>query len=353
MAQPESYYDILEVKEDSSKPEIKSAYRKLSLKYHPDRNGGNSEFNSKFQKISEAYDTLSDDQKRQEYDQTRNNPFLRMSTGGGGMGGLDDLLSNLFSAGMMGGMGGSMGGGMGGSMGGGMGGMGINNPFFSEGGFSMHPGFVGAMGGGMGGPNIRIFHSGGGPGHCHGPGPTVSPLQKPTPIVKTITINMEQVLNGGNIPVDVERWIIENELKVFENETLYVPIPQGIDDNEIIILKNKGNVMADECRGDVKLFIKVENNTEFERQGLDLLINKTISLKEALCGFSFELKYVNGKTYTLNNTLGNIIPPNFKKVILNMGLTREGRTGNLIVHFIVEFPEKMEVSKLEALNNIL
>ena len=82
-------------------------------------------------------------------------------------------------------------------------------------------------------------------------------------------------------------------------------------------------------------------------------MNKKISLKEALCGFSFELKYVNGKTYTLNNSLGNIIPPNYKKNIPNMGLTREGRVGNLIIHFIVEFPEKMEVSQLEALNNIL
>jgi DnaJ-class molecular chaperone len=329
MTESESYYDILEVKDDSSKPEIKTAYRKLSLKYHPDRNGGNSEFNSKFQKINEAYDTLSDDQKREEYDQSRNNPFLKMSMGGGSGGGLDDLLNNLFSSGMMGGL---------------NGGMGVNNPFFSEGGFSMHPGFAG----GMGGPNIRIFRTGGGGGGGGGPA-----LQKPTPIVKTITINMEQVLNGGNIPVDVERWIIENNLKVFENETLYIPIPQGIDDNEIIILKNKGNVLTDDCRGDVKLFIKVENNTEFERHGLDLLIHKTISLKEALCGFSFELKYINGKTYTLNNSLGNIIPPNYKKVILNMGLTREGRTGNLLIHFIVEFPEKMEVSKLEALNNIL
>jgi len=343
----ETYYDILEVKDDSSKHEIKSAYRKLSLKYHPDRNGGNSEFNSKFQKINEAYDTLSDDQKREEYDQSRNNPFLKMGMsggmGGGGMGGgmgggLDDLLNNLFNAGMMGGLGGGMGGG---GMGGG---------FFPEGGFSMHPmhpGFVGSFGVGNGGPNIRVFHAS---SAGHSPVPA---LQKPTPIVKTITINMEQVLNGGNIPVEVERWIIENDLKVFENETLYVPIPQGIDDNEIIILKNKGNVLTDECRGDVKLFIKVENNTEFERQGLDLFINKTISLKEALCGFSFELKYINGKTYTLNNTLGNIIPPNYKKVIMNMGLTREGRIGNLIIHFIVEFPEKMEVSKLEALNNIL
>jgi len=334
MSASESYYDILGVNEKSSKNDIKRAYRELSLKYHPDRNCGNTDFNSKFQQINEAYETLGDDQKREEYDQSKNNPFLKMSMGGGGMGGgLDDLLNNLFSAGMMGGL---------------NGGMGVNNPFFSEGGFSMHqmhqmhPGFAG----GMGGPNIRVFHTS---SAGHSPVPA---LQKPTPIVKTISIDMEQVLNGGNIPVDIERWIIENDLKVFENETLYVPIPQGIDDNEIIILKNKGNVLNDECRGDVKLFIKVENNTEFERHGLDLLINKTISLKEALCGFSFELKYINGKTYTLNNTLGNIIPPNYKKVIMNMGLTREGRVGNLIIHFIVEFPEKMEVSKLEALNNI-
>jgi DnaJ-class molecular chaperone len=331
------------VNDKSSKNDIKRAYRELSLKYHPDRNCGNTDFNSKFQQINEAYETLGDDQKREEYEQTRNNPFLKMSMGGGGMGaggmgagGLDDLLNNLFSAGMMGGLGG-MGGG--------------NNAFFSEGGFSMHPmhpGFVGSFGGGGGGgPNIRIFRT-----SSAGPSPAPA-LQKPTPVVKTITLNMEQVLNGGNVPVDIERWIIENDLKVFENETLYVPIPQGIDENEIIILKNKGNALTDECRGDVKLFIKVENNTDFERQGLDLLINKTISLKEALCGFSFELKYINGKTYTLNNTLGNIIPPNYKKVIMNMGLTREGRIGNLIIHFIVEFPEKMEVSQLEALNTIL
>ena len=339
MSESETFYDILGLNDKASKHDIKNAYRKLSLKYHPDRNCGNTDFNSKFQQINEAYETLGDDDKREAYDQTRNNPFFKMSMGGGmggsmGGGGLDDLLNNLFTAGMMGGLGGGGG----------------NNAFFSEGGFSMHPMHPGFVGGGGMGPNIRIFRTGGG-----GPnsGSIPNPLQKPTPIVKTITLNMEQVLNGGNIPVDVERWIIENDLKVFENETLYVPIPQGIDDNEIIILKNKGNVLNDECKGDVKLFIKVENNTEFERQGLDLLINKTISLKEALCGFSFELKYVNGKTYTLNNSIGNIIPPNYKKVILNMGLTREGRIGNLIIHFIVEFPEKMDMSKLEELINIL
>jgi DnaJ-class molecular chaperone len=315
MSESESFYNILGVTEKASKNDIKRAYRDLSLKYHPDRNCGNTDFNSKFQEINEAYETLSDDQKREGYDQSRRNPFMSMSSGGGGGSiNLDDLLNNLF--------------------GGGVGGM------FSEGGFQPH-----IMHQNQncfnGNPNIRIFHTVG------------QNIQKPIPIVKTININMEQILNGGTIPVEIERWIIENGLKVFENETIYVSIPQGIDDNEIIILKNKGNVLNDDCRGDLKLFVKVENNTEFERHGLDLLINKTISLKESLCGFSFELKYINGKTYTLNNSLGNIIPPNYKKVIPNMGLTRDERVGNLIIHFIVEFPEKIEINKLEELINIL
>ena len=63
-------------------------------------------------------------------------------------------------------------------------------------------------------------------------------MQKPTPIIQTVTITMEQVLLGATIPLDIERWIIENGNKIFENETVYVTIPKGVDDNEIIILIN-------------------------------------------------------------------------------------------------------------------
>jgi DnaJ-class molecular chaperone len=319
----ESFYNILGVPETASKDEIKKAYRTLSLKLHPDRNPNNLEAVSKFQKINEAYETLGDDQKKEEYDMMNKNPFLRMASQGGGQNmdspfqDMDDIFSALF-------------GNVLGSM-----------PGVKQG---MH--FGGPPGMHFGGPKIHVFRGGPQMGFTQA-------LQKPTPIIKTVTINMEQVLLGATIPVDIERWIVENGNKVFENETVYVTVPKGVDDNEIIILRDKGNILNDEIKGDLKLFIKVENTTQFERKGLDLIIKKPISLKDALCGFSFELKYVNGKVYTLNNNSGSIIPSGYVKTIPNMGLTREGHTGNLLIHFQVEFPEKLTEEQIKLLKEIL
>jgi DnaJ-class molecular chaperone len=321
----ESFYKVLGVSETSSKDEIKKAYRSLSLKYHPDKNGGNKEAIGKFQKISEAYETLGDEQKREEYDMMKKNPFLRA----GGGGDMEDLLSALFGGGLFGG---------------------------PQGGAKVHvfrgdpSSFPGAFpGGGFPGGG---FPGGGFPGF---PGfhQFNNNVQKPTPIIKTINISMEQVLSGCTIPVEIERWLVENEIKVFEKETVYVTIPKGVDDNEIILLAEKGNILNESTKGDIKLFVKVENTTQFERRGLDLLIHKNISLKESLCGFSFELKYINGKSYTLNNNKGNIIPPEYTKVIPNMGLTRDSHTGNLLIHFHVEFPEKLSEEKIASLSQIL
>ena len=83
-----------------------------------------------------------------------------------------------------------------------------------------------------------------------------------------------------------------------------------------------------------------------------MVLQKTISIKEALCGFVFELKYITGKTYTINNNAGNIIPNGYRKIIPNMGFTREEHTGNLIIVFDVKFPEKLSDEALEALKNI-
>ena len=100
-------------------------------------------------------------------------------------------------------------------------------------------------------------------------------------------------------------------------------------------------------------FIKINNNTEFQRNGLDLIYNKTITLKESLCGFSFDLKYINGKKYTINNHSGNIITPNFKKIIQKMGLERNEHHGNLIIVFNVQFPESLEANVIEKLKEVL
>jgi len=322
MSENQSFYKILGVSENASKDEIKKAYRTLSLKHHPDRNNNKLESQQLFQKISEAYETLSDDQKRQEYDSMQKNPFMRMNSHHGtSFGHMDIPIDEIFQA-FFGG---------------------ANESEFS--GFPGFPGFP-MMGQRMGhGPgNIHVFTSG--PGFNRA-------MQKPTPIIKNIEINMEQVLNGATLPLDIERWIVENGNKVFEHETLYINIPKGVDDNEIIILREKGNVINDALRGDVKIFIKIKNNTLFTRSGLDLILNKTISLKDALCGFSFELKYLNDKIYTLNCNSGNIVQPGYKKILPNMGLTREGHTGNLIIQFSVDFPEKITQEQIDKIRDVL
>ena len=319
----DNFYNVLGVNEKATKDEIKKAYRSLQMKYHPDKNNGSEQAVVMSKKINEAYEILGDEQKREEYDNMRNNPnpFMRMNGGGGG--GVDDILNMFF-----GGQGNPFGG-----QGNPFGGQG--NPFGGP--FGMH--------GMPPGAKIHIFQG--------GPMGFQQAISKPPPIIKTLAINMEQVLSGATLPLDIERWIVENGIKVHENETIYVTIPQGIDENEMIILRDKGNILNESIKGDVKVIIKIINQTPFKREGLNLIFEKTITLKEALCGFTFELNYLNGKSYTLNNNKGNIIPPEYKKVYPGMGLTRGDHKGNMIIHFHLEFPEKLTDEQITKISETL
>jgi DnaJ-class molecular chaperone len=327
MPEKETFYDILGVQENASSDDIKKAYRQLSLKYHPDRTKGDVEKNKVFQRINEAYETLGDQDKREEYDMSKKNPFMRMDS----MGGMDDILSHIFRMNM---------GGM--NMGGmNMGGMNMGG--MNMGGMNMEGGMPGMFF--QPGANIHVFRN--------GVPVNINQMSKPQPISKQLIITMENVLTGGKFPLEIERWIMENGLKVHENTTVYVDVFKGIDHNEIIVIPDQGNVVNENCKGDIKVFVHVNNETEFSRRGLDLIMNKEISLREALCGFSFDIKYINKKVYTINNQPGNIIPPNYQKVIPNMGLTRENHTGNLIIHFQTKFPDTLGLDKIEELNRIL
>jgi DnaJ family protein B protein 11 len=309
----DSFYNILGVEEGATKEEIKKAYRSLSFKFHPDKNPGNLEATGKFQKISEAYETLGDEQKREEYDMSRKNPFMRMNNNNGMDVPMDDIFNMFFN--------------------------GMGNPF---GGMQGMPGFPPGFPPGL---KVHVFNG--------GPMGFQQAIQKPSPIIKNITITLEQILTGATVPLEIERWIVENGTKVFENETVYVTIPQGIDEGEMLILREKGNVINESVKGDIKIFVKVINETLFKRSGLDLILEKNITLKESLCGFSFEIKYVNGKSYTLNNNKGNIIPPEYRKIYPNMGLKREEHTGNMIIHFHVDFPEKLTDEQIGKLLEVL
>jgi len=335
----DNFYNILEVPENATGDEIKKAYRRLSLIHHPDKNNNSAESATKFQKISEAYETLGDADKKREYDMMRNNPFIKMmgtnhgmpmdpNAMGHGQHAMDDLLASLFGFSSMQGPG-----------------QGFPGQGHGQGlppGFHMQ-GMPSAFSSGFG-PNVRVFHN--------GRPVNMAQQQKPAPIIMTIIVPIDKILSGTTVPIDVERWVLENGNKVHEHETIYVTVPKGVDEGEIIVLKDKGNAINDDLRGDVKVVIKVENNTGFQRSGLDLIMSKSISIKEALCGFTFELKYITGRTYTINNNAGNIIPNGYKKIIPSMGFTRDGHTGNLVIVFDVKFPDKLSDDALDALKKI-
>jgi DnaJ-class molecular chaperone len=325
----EDFYKCLGVEPNAPQDVIKKAYRKLSLKHHPDRCGNDVVF----KQINEAYQTLGDAQKRQMYDMQKSNPFGAMFSGAGmgGMGGgtgdtadMPDFLKAMIFGGLSGAM-----PGMAGAMPGGMDPLPINRQQS-----------FGRM------PHVQIFRN--------GMPINMNQMRKPTPIIKTIEITLEQAYTGMKFPLEIERWVQENNTKRVEKERLYVDIPAGIDNNEIIIMRDRGNILAEDCRGDIKLFIKIINNSRhLVRHGMDLVFQKNITLKEALCGFAFDIEHINGKIYTINNNTGKIITPQFQKMVPGMGMTRGEVGGNLIINFKIKFPEDLTDEQRTKLGEIL
>ena len=317
---PKNYYDILGVSKDATTEEIKKAYRKQSLIHHPDRpgNDGNHE---KFQDLNEAHDVLSNPEKKQMYDNELNgigqNPFMHMGGMPHGMGAEFVDINNIFNSFF--GMGGMPGGG-------------------GPGGFhNVHVNMDGM-------PNVRIFHNG---------NPFFGGLNAP-PIIKNVEITLEKAFTGCSIPIEIEKWVQNNDSRVTKKESFTIDIPPGVNENEVLIMRGAGNSVNGVVNGDIKIVIQIINNTPFERHGNDLILKKKITLKEALCGFQFDVKHLNGKTLAFNNGSGaQIIKPNYKKIVAGLGFSKDGNTGNLIIEFDVEFPDSLRSDQMEELKKVL
>jgi len=301
------YYATLGIDKTATDEEIKKKYRKLSLKHHPDR-GGDAE---EFKKINEAFQTLGDKVKRQQYDMQRNNPFSNLGGGGVMDPNIDNIMKMFFSGAMPGGN--------------------VFGPGIQFG----HAG--------MGMPNVQIFRN----------GQPVNLVRKPAPITKTVEISLEDAYKGLTHPLHIERWIMYGNERRIEKEKIYVNIPTGIDDGERIVLKDKGNSLNEQVKGDIHIFIKINNNSVFIRDGLELIFKKIITLKQALTGFKFDIKHLNGKTYTINNEPGNIIQPNYSRDIPKLGMIRGNNNGRMIIVFEIKFPDSLSNEQVNKLKNIL
>ena len=327
-----SYYDILGIDKESSGEDIKKAYRKLSLKHHPDRNNG-EDINGLFAKINQAYEILSDPSRKKSYDFKLKmgvdfNPSEEEID-------ITDLFSQLFS------------------------GMGHKehksysnkSPFMDmEEGIPLFPG----------GPKVQVFHASSGfPPGMMPPGMMSSGIKEKystetiEPIEKKLEITIEQAYNGCTIPVTIERTVNDGNLKYNEQETLYINIPKGIDDNEIIVIEDKGNVYGNKVKGEIKIFITIKRNSQFDREGLDLIYHKYITFKESFCGVKFQIEHLNEQTFKINGTPGQIIRDNQKKIIKNLGFIRNEHKGNLIIQFHVSYPDKLTEEQLKTFQEIL
>jgi DnaJ family protein B protein 4 len=300
-----SYYDILGVSPDANEADIKKAYRTLSLKYHPDRNPS-EDAKEKIQKINEAYETLGDSALRKQYD-TKDKV-----TPPGQFGNAEQFndINNIFNM-MFNGM------------------------------HGMHniPGM----------PHVNIFQNGR-PGQFHTQFHFSNAMQ---PITKQIELTLEQCYNGCAYQINIDRTIINNNVQTVEVETMYINIPAGINHGETVLLQDMGNVVNGR-KGHVQLQISVAKHELFTRSGLDLIYNKTISLKESLCGFTIEINHVSGKRFSINNaTNPTVIVPQYKKMVPGLGMKRENNVGNLIIVFDVQFPTSISPENVEILKNVL
>ncbi len=290
------YYEILGVPRESSLDAIKKAYRKLQLKYHPDRNVGNDQYEKMCKKINEAYEVIGNEQSRQVYDR------------GNECGNIDELFRTLFGQSF-----------------------GPMNPSMNP---SMNP-FVRLYGGNEGSEEPAFFYD----------------MCKPESIHCDLWITMEHVFNGSQLPIHVTRQDIGKEIK----ETIYVKIEPGLDEDEIIVLPNRGHCRRFNnslVKGDIKVRIRIKNESPFVRHGLDLIFEKTITLKESLCGFSFELEHLNGKKYIMQNIHGCVTAHGFRKCYPGFGLARNSHVGELWIQFSVQFPEKMTDTQIAELSAI-
>lgn len=235
------YYGVLGVAKDASADEIKKAYRKLALKYHPDKNPGDKKAEEKFKEITEAYAVLSDAEKRKQYDQFGEAGFHQRYS-------QDDIFRN-FDVG----------------------------DIFREFGFGTDDIFGHIFGGGGRGRGRTTFH---GPGGGHA-------ALKGQDYVMRITVPFRQAVQGGERRVEYRR-----EGKV---EQLQVRIPPGVETGQKLRVGGKGGHSPGAGpAGDLFLEITVEADPLFTRDGSDLLVKVPVPFSGACLGTSVDVPTLEG-----------------------------------------------------------
>jgi len=321
-------YETLGVSKTATASEIKKAYRKLAVKHHPDKGGDEA----LFKEVSAAYEILSDTEKREKYDKYGLEGVAEDGPGGRGA---DDLFNVFF------------------------GGRGRRSSGPRKGEDVTHPLKV-SLEDLYNGKTVKLaIHRQviiGEPKQCrdcNGQGVVIE--------MRQIALGMVQQVQRRCATCGGTGYKCQTKK---ERKVLEVSIDKGMKHNSKIVFRGLGDEKPNMEPGDIVFVVQEKDHDVYKRKGADLLVTKTLSLNEAICGFEWSVKALDGRQLIIKSTPGEVIKPEadnttpFVKIVANEGMPSLGNPfvkGNLYVLFRVEFPEDNELSQsvVDQLRKIL
>ena len=345
------YYDILGVSKDASADDLKKAYRKLAMQYHPDRNPDDKEAEHKFKEVNEAYDVLKDQQKRAAYDRFGHAAFENGgmgNAGGGGQGfgggGFADIFDEMFGD-FMGGGGRRAGGGNGATRGSDLR---LNLEITLEEAFEGKKAQIHV-------PTSTTCESCAGSGAEPGSSPVSCPSCNGRGRVRSqsgfFTIERTCPRCGGQGQViDNPCNSCHGQGRVQKDQTLAVQIPAGVEDGTPIRLSGKGEAgLRGGPTGDLYVFISVKPHAFFKRDGAHLFCEAPIPMTTAALGGSIEVPVIDGKRAKISVPAGTQNGHSFRLRGKGMSVLRSSARGDLYVQVRVETPVNLSKRQKELL----
>jgi len=351
MVKETGYYDTLGVKPTATGDELKKAYRKLALKYHPDKNPNEGE---RFKLISQAYEVLSDEQKRKIYDQGGEQALKEGGGGGHGGGGMFSSPMDIFDM-FFGGGGGRRGGArerrgkdvvhqMNVTL------RELYNGTKRK--LSLQKHIICPKCNGVGGKKPPESCPA-----CKGSGRQVRIQQLGPGMVSQMQTTCGECRGAGERVSAKDRCKhCDGKKVVQERKILEVDVDKGMSDGQKIVFSGEGDQEPNIEPGDIIIVLDEAEHETFKRRGTDLIMTMKISLAEALCGFKRPIKTLDNRDIVISTIPGEVIKHDCIKCVMEEGMPTYKspfEKGRLIIAFEVDFPDSLSVKNIEQLEKIL
>lgn len=333
------YYNILKVNRNASLEDLKKSYRRLARTWHPDKNPiGGAEAEARFKQITEAYEVLSDPEKRAIYDQYGEEGLKgmpppgsqsRTATASGSSGPSnfrynpsdpDDIFNEFMAS---------------------------NKPYtFGQDRRRFQPAHRTSAVNGRSEASSSSQKE---------PGTSTSHLEKPPPVEKTLLCTLEELYNGTKRKMKITRNVAKSDGKVeVETEILQVEVLPGWKKGTKMTFPNKGDTLPGYLPQDLTFVIDMKPHDTYTLEGNNLLVSQEIPLVDALAGTTINLRTLDGRSLPVR--VEEVVRPGQEIVIENEGwpIRKEpGKKGSLRIRFDVAFPARLSSSQRAAIRRIM